>query len=275
MRKKINWFVLISIITITIVVLATPWLIHIYAPRTTSEITADGILGYVVGALSFASTLILSALALWQTHTIQKENDKSQEKMEEITKQANAISLRMLALEENNYKIKLRPFVNISSYSIQYYGESDLSDNGLWIEINGKLVDCVGKYPGLSLSLVNTTDSILTISYDGAQSNDIVWSNAQLNPKCRKLTLLPAESNQITFFAREEFLCSMFGKRVRLSFILENRFSQKYKESFDLVVIQIDRPKKKWHYIFDFQNFNLTRLENNENGQLIEVEEKI
>ena len=51
-------------------------------------------LGYVVGSLSFLSTLLLSILALWQTKQLNKENMKSQQLMNTMNERANEIAVQ-------------------------------------------------------------------------------------------------------------------------------------------------------------------------------------
>ena len=66
------------------------------------------------------------------------------------------------------------------------------------------------------------------------------------------------------------------GKRVTLSFILENRFAQRYREQFDLVFSTITRDKKhNWHYMFHTQNFKMIKYSVDENGEEIEIAEKL
>ena len=88
-EKKWKIGLIATALLLTIVPLFVGW----FAPHCKSEITADGILEYIVGALSFASTLALSALALWQTQKIQTESDKAQEEMKELSNRANELNL--------------------------------------------------------------------------------------------------------------------------------------------------------------------------------------
>lgn len=267
-KKKPNWFVLLSLILIALIIVGLPLLVDFQSPKTQSEITADGFLGYAIGALGFVATLILSALALWQTQHNQKENDKAQQEMKELND-------RMFEIEENNYKIKLRPFVNISSYSISYYGKNDIDDNSLWIVTDDTNVSSAGKYPALVLSLVNTTDSIISLSYNEAESSDVQWLTQYLNLKRLNLTLLPAESKNVIFFAGQDKLLGMEGKTIRLSFFLDNRFAQRYKESFDLYFNYINRIDNKWHFTIFSQNFSLIKFSKDEKGEIIEIKEEL
>ncbi len=264
-RQK-NLFVLLSLITLALIIIGTPIIVHYRSPQKRSEITADGMLGYIIGSLGFLSTLILSALALWQTHHNQQENDKAQEELKKLND-------RMLELEENNYKIKLRPFINIDTYYINYYNKNDYNNGDLWIEINDDNIGKCGTYPGLTLSLVNTTDSLLTLSFEAIKSNNVNLKKCLTNQMLSKLTLRPAESKNIIIMAEQNTFLGMSGKKFRLSFILENRFAQKYKESFDMIFIYINNIEGKLQCSISFQDYSLIKFNKNENGKLVEIEE--
>lgn len=92
-KFKINENFLLFVLPIAVIIEAA-YIIHVESPGTTSEITADGMLGYVVGSLSFLSTLLLSILALWQTKQLNKENMKSQQLMNKMNERANEIAVQ-------------------------------------------------------------------------------------------------------------------------------------------------------------------------------------
>lgn len=290
----------ISLMVCIILLLA----VHFISPATRSEITADGILEYLVGTLAFISTLILSGLALWQTHKIQKGADEAQSRMEQMTKDANDISVRMeslaieanrisqrmeimtcdannisrkmLEIEEYNYKLNIRPFINVGHFSMDYFGYNDINNDSIWVEINGKLISNGGKYPAIVLSLINTTKSVITVQYEGATSKECEWTNAQINPQSLKHIIKPSEAKNIIFFAKESFLQDLRGKKITLSFILENRFAQRYKEKFDIVFSTITRDRnKQWHYLFHTQEFQISKYSLDEYGKEIEMVEDL
>lgn len=67
----------------------------------------------------------------------------------------------------------------------------------------------------------------------------------------------------------------MFGKTVGLSFILENRFAKRFRESFELYFPYISFENEKFNcYLFD-EKYSLIRFVKNEKGELVEVEEEL
>ena len=69
--------------------IVAPLIISAFAPRCNSEITADGLLGYVIQAVSAVGTIALAAVAVWQNRKHKEENDRAQERLERLTQQAN------------------------------------------------------------------------------------------------------------------------------------------------------------------------------------------
>lgn len=97
------------IIVAVIVIIAVPLFINYLAPKVSSEITADGLLSYIISAGTATGTILLAYIAVWQNKKFQKENTVIQERLEKLTREANEISSKMLEMEES----KKRPFVNL------------------------------------------------------------------------------------------------------------------------------------------------------------------
>lgn len=97
------------IIVAVIVIIAVPLFINYLAPKASSEITADGLLSYIISAGTATGTILLAYIAVWQNKKFQKENTVIQERLEKLTREANEISSKMLEMEES----KKRPFVNL------------------------------------------------------------------------------------------------------------------------------------------------------------------
>ena len=102
-------FVFWSLATIAVVIALLPFIVHSEGPDIPSEITADGALEYIIGALSFASTLILSSLAIWQTKQMSDMNVRAND-LNVITKVVDFETTRMQMIEE-----KSNAFINICS----------------------------------------------------------------------------------------------------------------------------------------------------------------
>ena len=57
------------------------------------------------GYMSYFGTIILAAVALWQNHIFKEENDRSQEKLEKISTQANEISVILKIIEHEESRL--------------------------------------------------------------------------------------------------------------------------------------------------------------------------
>ena len=77
---------IIILIAIAAIVIIIPIIISWLSPKFSSEITADGLLNYIVSIFAFFSTLILSVVAICQT------------------RKANELSQSVLKIDQNNYR---------------------------------------------------------------------------------------------------------------------------------------------------------------------------
>ena len=72
-------------------------LVHFLSPSTVSEISADGMLEFIVTGLSGLATMALSVVAVWQTQRANEQTDKANalaEKANEQTKIANDLAIK-------------------------------------------------------------------------------------------------------------------------------------------------------------------------------------
>ena len=268
----------------------TPLIVHIEADRIVSQITADGMLEYIVGFLSFGATLALTLYALNQT---KQSNDMAKnandittqaidmaQKANEITEKANKIAEHAYDIEKYNYQLQIRPFVTVTDYEIAVFSQKDIifSDGIVFYEA-GKW-DSISNINGIKFRITNTTDSFLTFSFDDAilEHGENEWRNSCVGEKSIKnriISLTAGESKEIAFIADEKMLESLWGNRITMSFILENSFMQKYKEKFDIIFLWISKEKEfSWKCVLNFQNFHIYRFEYNEDS-IVEVEEEI
>ena len=88
--KKHIWCIVLTVFAVLILV---PVLITILAPSVSSEISADGMLGYIIQAVSAAGTILLAYVAIRQNERFKEENDLAQQRLEELTKRANELSI--------------------------------------------------------------------------------------------------------------------------------------------------------------------------------------
>lgn len=95
----------VVIIGLGLICVSLPIIVHICSPNINSEITADGLLGYIIQVISTLGTIFLAFVAVWQNQNLQKESEKSQVRMEQIAIEANRISLieKIVEYEQCNY----------------------------------------------------------------------------------------------------------------------------------------------------------------------------
>lgn len=88
--KKHLWHM--GLLVLALIILA-PILISALAPRVSSEVSADGLLGYIIQAVSAAGTIFLAHVAIRQNERFKEENDLAQQRLEELTKRSNELSI--------------------------------------------------------------------------------------------------------------------------------------------------------------------------------------
>lgn len=95
----------VVIIGLCLICVGLPIIVHVCSPNINSEITADGLLGYIIQGISALGTIILAFVAVWQNQKLQEESEKSQNRMEKIAIEANQISLleKIVEREQCNY----------------------------------------------------------------------------------------------------------------------------------------------------------------------------
>lgn len=112
MKERIDqkYIAIIGILVVVIVVLCLicaglPMIVHICSPNINSEITADGLLGYIIQVISTLGTVLLAFVTVWQNQKLQEESEKSQGRMEQIAIEANKISFieKIVEREQCNY----------------------------------------------------------------------------------------------------------------------------------------------------------------------------
>ena len=94
-----------------------------------------------------------------------------------------------------------------------------------------------------------------------------------------KIVLAPGASDTFVFYASPDFWKKQIGRTVKLEFVLENRFSQRYKEQVEMIItsmsdqVYIDLPQ--WYSYMFFQNYKIYRFERDSDGNVFEVEESV
>lgn len=212
--------------------------------------------------ISFTGTMILGFVAIWQTQ------------------RANGMSERLMELEYNRYKMEIRPFVMVTDWKAYELNRTQilLNPNKLYIAIgqidDGKSDDVIG----LGLRFQNTTNSYVSVEYKTAYSQKITWSNSAGNQPNRKLRLLASKDDEMVFYAKKDFMSSLIGEHIIIQIILENRFGERYQESFELIVSALFNHclhnNGEWYCDAATQNYQIGRFEKDDSGKIVLIMEE-
>ena len=180
--------------------------------------------------ISFVGTIALGIIAIKQTED------------------ANDMNKRLMQLEENRYKLEMRPFIMTSDWRMIYITINELLEHqsDLYIDVCGEKSK---EKLAFELTFVNTTQAFLSFTYAGASylnsDEKMNWGITYTETTNKSIRLFPGESKTITFWGEtEKLISSLKGKKIRFSFLLENRFGEKYKENIDCLVIVMRHPQR-------------------------------
>lgn len=215
--------------------------------------------------ITLVGTLVLGYIAIKQTN-----------EANERTEAANEISRRLMDLEFERYKLENRPFVMVSDWNAENLLLDQIyTPKEIYIQI-GSFDEC-RPILGLSLSFQNTTNAPLSIEYNDGYIGEHKLMHSATNQPKQKLMLQPFDIKKMIFYASEETILQFKGKTLNMDFILENRFAERYKESFSIIVARIDDlaglPPKKWFCSLFVQNYQIGKFKRNENGEIVLVAE--
>lgn len=248
MKKNLRT-TLIGIVVLVMVI--TPMTIHLVSPFIRSEISADGILGYLANCIVAIPTIIIAIVAIWQT------------------KESNEISERLLELEQDRQRLDLRPAFVIEHWDapMRNFETTSILPEDLCIQI--------GKYShgiawGLRLTLLNISSGYETIIFNSAVAKDgaFTWKNSMSMATTRKIGLAPLEKKDIYFYADEEAFKSQLGKAIILDFYVKNRLGDTYKEQMEVYIMSMtdETPHREGEaYLYlEVQNYNVEFIEKNQ-----------
>ena len=227
-----------------------------------AEWSAGELLEYIGTILTFISTIILSVLAL------------------QASNKANKLSEKVIENEQDKYRLEMRPFVLVSDWKAFEIDNKELFDDPKEKYIQIGLYKG-GTALGLALELTNTTESCITVQYErGTTRNpEFCWSNAAVNQENLKMSLAPGDKDRFIFYAPPEFMEKQISQRVTVELTLENRFSKRYKETFVIIITslsdKVSRTQGKWHCHLFAQEYTIGRLEKDENGDPICINEEL
>lgn len=173
--------------------------------------------------ISFVGTITLGIIAISQTEHESKVND------------------RLMQLEENRYKLEMRPFVIIDDWFVLEKDQFQILTHPDQIYIS---LFCNHDPTSLciALALTNTTQSYVSVTYGGAKYVDsnkpISEGFSYTNIENKAVRLQAGESKNIVFYGDKKPLVEIFnGKKIRFKFILQNRFGEHYREDIDVFSI--------------------------------------
>lgn len=94
----------VVVFALAFALILTPIIIRTCSPSVSSEISADGLLSYIIQAVSAAGTIFLAYVAIRQNEQFKLENDKTQERLEKIALTANELSIiaKVIEYESSN-----------------------------------------------------------------------------------------------------------------------------------------------------------------------------
>ena len=266
-HKKI--FRILGTIFLVILVFIVPMLIvHVLFkwdcknPFFVPKWTAGDALGYVGTILSFIGTISLGILAL------------------QASNKANELSKKLIENEQDRYRLEMRPFVIVSNWEAY-----EIDTKALMEDPKEKYIQIgtykTGKAVGLALELTNTTESYITVQYSRGivRNPDLCWGNVAINQENLKMTLAPGGKDKFIFYAPPEFMEKQISQHVTVEMTLENRFSKRYKETFVIVITslsdKVSHTPQKWHCHLFAQEYTIGRIEENDNGDPVCINEAL
>lgn len=196
------------------------------------------------------------------------------------TIKANELSEKLIKMEEDRYKLEMRPFAFVSNWEAYEISATELVDDPTkkYIQIGEYKV---GNALGVALELTNTTQSCISVSYSCGTAEDQkrCWGNSAVNQGNLKMTLSSGDKDQFVFYASPEFMKKQLHQRITVELILENRFAERYKETFVLIITslsdKVSLTPSKWYCHLFVQEYTISRIVKDESGKQICVKEEL
>lgn len=192
---------------------------------------------------------------------------------------ANETNHRLMLLEESRYRLETRPFVFVSDWNVKIFqGRLSLSGSEaketICVDVGVDYERPDKKVMAIEFLLTNTTQACLSVQYHGVRFVDsdeaVGWRQSYIGLDNLKMVLNPGQVGRIFFFGTEELFESTFHKgKICLSFILENRFGERYQEDFDAtIILRASQPEngKPW-LLVDASNYKIGKFVK-ENGKI-------
>lgn len=141
---------------------------------------------------------------------------------------------RLLKLEETKYTLETQPFVMLVDWEMVRSKDPEPKSKKVLVAIG----DPNNSDVLFSIGLSNTTNAFLTAEYIKVeavdQSKKKSWEKGYIGSTSRKIILPANEKGQICFWGKYEDFKEMVDQgKLKFSFLLENRFGDRYIESFE------------------------------------------
>ena len=179
---------------------------------------------------------------------------------------------RLLKLEETKYILEIQPFIMLTGWETLSYKFYEPSERTVQIAIgNPNNANCA-----LVLSFTNTTNSFLTAEFFklgyAYEQKSVDWDIGYIGTLNRKLVLQPNETGYITFIGTFDELHETCGKKkMKFTFMLENRFGDTFVEEFDAIIWLMKRPYENdripWNTKICCDNYHVKECKKNSNDR--------
>lgn len=218
-----------------------------------TSLSVGDALGIYGSLLSFIGTVLLGYIAIWQ-------NDK-----------ANRINKRLTDIEERRYVLELQPFVIVSEWEFFVenhinilFSNKDNLDNKIFVQID-EIENENGSCACLAIDFINTSNTYIMLSYFGCKLYDgnkylKSWSNCVGGRTNYKLYMNLGQKGTLVFYSDWKCMSEFVGKRLELELILQNKYSEPYKETIEIWVIDIHTEANYNYAILQPQNYNIENL---------------
>jgi hypothetical protein len=240
-----------------IIVIVSPiaiWLLYLFGEFVwgfPTELSADGMLGYLAAILSALATIFLGFVTL------------------ALSNRANKINDGLLKIQKDQFQLETQPFIMITHWiaSGKKFIEIVRNPNKIFlcldhIEENTVDVSC------LSLFITNTTKSFLLANYTNGYFNNNgevqFFALGAANQFNTKLLLNPGETKELVFYGNTGFFYDLQGHEVVFTFHLENRIAEKYREDVTTTIVMYSDPFEEgideWYTMLSIENYSIQKV---------------
>lgn len=128
--KKYKRAIILCIACFLLIIIGFPFVVHLlFKVHPSNEFWvavwgAGDILNYFAATLSFAASIVLSALALWQTHKIKLESDEHQNRLDNLERKR--IKPYIFFYSRKNNEMKSLQFTNLAQCAAKNLTLSDI-----------------------------------------------------------------------------------------------------------------------------------------------------